>query len=173
MHEDITITYTKTVTTKTYKGTFTTQHWSDGANTTEVSTELVSTVVEDVVRTEADHKFVRTYELERPVEIVEVVEEEPVVVVEEVVVVDVVDEPVIVVSDGMGIKTEGVLTARRILSNGAMCRLGATQTYIDAVHNVNSNVGVDYITRESGMYRLWKQPRSHWCTTSLGKRLDR
>ena len=116
VHEDITITYTKTVTTKTYKGTFTTQHWSDGANTTEVSTELVSTVVEDVVRTEADHKFVRTYELERPVEVVEVVEEEPVVVVEEVVVVDVVDEPVIVVSDGMGIKTEGVLTAEEYLA---------------------------------------------------------
>ena len=152
VHEDITITYTKTVTTKTYKGTFTTQHWSDGANTTEVSTELVSTVVEDVVRTEADHKFVRTYELERPVEIVEVVEEEPVVVVEEVVVVDVVDEPVIVVSDGMGIKTEGVLTVEEYLAMEDVS-LGATQTYIDAVHNVNSNVGIDYITRESGMYR--------------------
>ena len=152
VHEDITITYTKTVTTKTYKGTFTTQHWSDGANTTEVSTELVSTVVEDVVRTEADHKFVRTYELERPVEVVEVVEEEPVVVVEEVVVVDVVDEPVIVVSDGMGIKTEGVLTVEEYLAMEDVS-LGATQTYIDAVHNVNSNVGIDYITRESGMYR--------------------
>ena len=151
VHEDITITYTKTVTTKTYKGTFTTQHWSDGANTTEVSTELVSTVVEDVVRTEADHKFVRTYELERPVEVVEVVEEEPVVVVEEVVVVDVVDEPVIVVSDGMGIKTESVLTAEEYLAMDDVM-LGATQTYIDAVHNVNSNVGLDYITRKSGMY---------------------
>ena len=158
VHEDITITYTKTVTTKTYKGTFTTQHWSDGANTTEVSTELVSTVVEDVVRTEADHKFVRTYELERPVEIVEVVEE-PVVVVEEVVVVDVVDEPVIVVSDGMGIKTEGVLTAEEYLAMSDVS-LSATQTYIDAVHNVNSNINVDYITRKSGMYNYGKNLES-------------
>jgi hypothetical protein len=159
VHEDITITYTKTVTTKTYKGTFTTQHWSDGANTTEVSTELVSTVVEDVVRTEADHKFVRTYELERPVEVVEVVEEEPVVVVEEVVVVDVVDEPVIVVSDGMGIKTEGVLTAEEYLAMSDVS-LSATQTYIDAVHNVNSNINVDYITRKSGMYNYGKNLES-------------
>ena len=159
VYEDITITYTKTVTTKTYKGTFTTQHWSDGANTTEVSTELVSTVVEDVVRTEADHKFVRTYELERPVEVVEVVEEEPVVVVEEVVVVDVVNEPVIVVSDGMGIKTEGVLTAEEYLAMSDVS-LSATQTYIDAVHNVNSNINVDYITRKSGMYNYGKNLES-------------
>lgn len=148
VYEDVVITYTKTVTTKIYKGTFTTQHWSDGANTTEVSTELVSTVSEDVARTETERKFVRTYELERPVE---VVEEEPVVVVEEVVVVDVVDEPVNVVNDGMGIKTEGVLTAEEYLAMSDVS-LGATQTYIDAVHNVNSNVGIDYITRKSGMY---------------------
>ena len=161
VYEDVVITYTKTVTTKTYKGTFTTQHWSDGANTTEVTTELVSTVAEDVVRTETERKFVRTYELERPVEVVEVVEEEPVVVevveeepvvvVEEVVVVDVVDEPVIVVSDGMGIKTEGVLTAEEYLAMSDVS-LGATQTYIDAVHNVNDGVGIDYITRKNGMY---------------------
>lgn len=150
VYEDVVITYTKTVTTKTYKGTFTTQHWSDGANTTEVSTELVSTDVETVARTETERNFVRTYELERPVEVVEVVEE-PVVVVEEVVVVDVVDEPVNVVNDGMGIKTEGVLTAEEYLAMSDVS-LGATQTYIDAVHNVNSNVGIDYITRKSGMY---------------------
>ena len=147
VYEDVVITYTKTVTTKTYKGTFTTQHWSDGANTTEVSTELVSTDVETVARTETERNFVRTYELERPVEVVE----EPVVVVEEVVVVDVVDEPVNVVNDGMGIKTEGVLTAEEYLAMSDVS-LGATQTYIDAVHNVNSNVGIDYITRKSGMY---------------------
>ncbi len=150
VYEDVVITYTKTVTTKTYKGTFTTQHWSDGANTTEVSTELVSTDVETVARTETERNFVRTYELERPVEVVEVVEE-PVVVVEEVVVVDVVDEPVNVVNDGMGIKTEGVLTAEEYLAmNDVM--LGATQTYIDAALNVNPNIGLDYITRKSGMY---------------------
>ena len=151
VYEDVVVTYTKTITTKTYKGTFTTQHWSDGANTTEVTTELVSTVSKDVVRTETERNFVRTYELERPVEVVEVVEEEPVVVVEEVVVVDVVDEPVTVVSDGMGIKTEGVLTAEEYLAMEDVS-LGATQTYIDAVHNVNSNIGIDYITRKSGMY---------------------
>jgi len=151
VYEDVVITYTKTVTTKTYKGTFTTQHWSDGANTTEVSTELVSTDVETVARTETERNFVRTYELERPVEVVEVVEE-PVVVEEEVVVVDVVDEPVTVVNDGMGIKTEGVLTAEEYLAMDDVM-LGATQTYIDAVHNVNSNIGLDYITRKSGMYR--------------------
>ena len=150
VYEDVVITYTKTVTTKTYKGTFTTQHWSDGANTTEVSTELVSTDVETVARTETERNFVRTYEFERPVEVVEVVEE-PVVVVEEVVVVDVVDEPVNVVNDGMGIKTEGVLTAEEYLAMSDVS-LGATQTYIDAVHNVNSNVNLDYITRKSGMY---------------------
>ena len=151
VYEDVVITYTKTITTKTYKGTFTTQHWSDGANTTEVTTELVSTVSEDVVRTETERNFVRTYELERPVEVVEVVEE-PVVVEEEVVVVDVVDEPVTVVNDGLGIKTEGVLTAEEYLAMDDVM-LGATQTYIDAVHNVNSNINVDYITRENGMYR--------------------
>jgi len=151
VYEDVVITYTKTVTTKTYKGTFTTQHWSDGANTTEVSTELVSTVSEDVVRTETERKFVRAYELERPVEVVEVVEEEPVVVEEEVVVVDVVDEPVNVVNDGMGIKTENTFTAEEYLAMDDVM-LGATQTYIDAVLNVNPNVNLDYITRKSGMY---------------------
>ena len=31
--------------------------------------------------------------------------------------------------------------------------LGGTQTYVDAVHNVNDGVNVDYITRESGLFK--------------------
>ena len=41
-----------------------------------------------------------------------------------------------------------------------MYHLGATQTYIDAVHNVNSNINVDYITRKSGMYNYGKNLES-------------
>ncbi len=158
VYEDVVITYTKTVTTKSYKGTYTTTHFSDDTSLTKVSTDLVSTDVKEVTRTETERNFVRAYELERPVEVVEVVEEEPVVVEEEVVVVeeevvvvDVVNEPVTVVSDGIGIKTENVLTVEEYLAMDDVS-LGGTQTYIDAVHSMNSRINVDYITRESGLY---------------------
>jgi|14BtaG_2_1085337.scaffolds.fasta_scaffold01797_3 subtilisin family serine protease len=150
VYEDVVITYTKTVTTKSYKGTYTTTHFSDDTSLTKVTTDLVSTNVEEVTRTETERNFVSTYELERPVEVVEVVEE-PVVVEEEVVVVDVVNEPVNVVNDGIGIKTENVLTVEEYLAMDDVS-LGGTQTYIDAVHSMNSRINVDYITRESGLY---------------------
>ena len=152
VYEDVVITFTKTVTTKKHKGTFTTTHWSDGSTSTEVSTELVATNVEDITRTETERNFVRTYELERPVEVVEVVEEviEVVEVVEEPVVV--VEEPVVVVnvSDGLGVVTDNVLTVEEYLARDDV-NLGGTQTYIDAVHVMNPNVNVDYITRDSGL----------------------
>ena len=151
VYEDVVISYTKTVTTKSYKGTYTTTHFSDDTSLTKVTTDLVSTNVEEVTRTETERNFVRAYELERPVEVVEVIEEEPVVVEEEVVVVDVVNEPVNVVNDGMGIKTENTFTAEEYLAMNDVS-LGGTQTYIDAVHNMNSRINVDYITRESGLY---------------------
>jgi hypothetical protein len=153
VYEDVVITHTKTVTTKTYKGTFTTQWYSDDSNETSVSTELVSTVVEDVTRTETERNFVKTYELERPVEVV-VVEEEPVVeevvvVVEEPVVV--VEEPVVVVNvnDGMGVVTENVFTVEEYLAMSDV-NLSTTQTYIDAVHTMNPNINLDYIIPKEG-----------------------
>jgi|TARA_B110000467_G_scaffold165033_1_gene198016 subtilisin family serine protease len=155
VYEDVVITHTKTVTTKTYKGTFTTQWYSDNSNETSVSTELVSTVVEDVTRTETERNFVKTYELERPVEVVVVVVEEPVVVVEEPVVV--VEEPVVVVNvnEGMGVVTENVFTVEEYLAMSDV-NLSTTQTYIDAVHTMNPNINLDYITRESGLYNNGK-----------------
>lgn len=140
VYEDVVITFTKTVTTKHWKGTHTTTHFSDNSLSTEVTTEIVKTEVEQVSRTETERNFVRAYELERPVEVVEVVEE---TVVEE-------EQPVVSVGDGMGVATLNVLTAEEYVARDDVTLTG-TQTYIDSVHQMNSRINVDYITREDGL----------------------
>jgi len=124
---DVTIVYTSVVTYKDQKGIFTTTHFSDDSTVTSVSTELQATRTENTTRKVEEREFVRTYELERPV-----------IVVEEVVV-----ETQL---DGMGIKTANVLTVDEYLARDDVNYAG-TQAYSDAVHNMNSRINQDYINR--------------------------
>jgi hypothetical protein len=122
---EVAIVYTKTVTTKNMKGTFTTQHYSDDSSHTTVKGETLSTDVEDVTRTVNEREFVRTYELERPVEVAEETEE---------------------TNTDMGIATVNVLTVDEYLARDDVSYAG-TQMYTDAVLTMNARIGEDYINR--------------------------
>ena len=140
---------TTTITTPKHKHvaetTVTTKIYSDGTRATSNNTEVVSKTVTNDVQTKVTRELITE---------TAIVIEEPVVVEEEVieVVEDVVEQPVdtIVSENGMGIATENVLTVEAYNDRDDVDYSG-TQAYIDAVHNVNSRINVDYITRESGL----------------------
>ena len=61
VYKDITIVYETKVTTKNYKGIFTTRIYSDDTTDTQVSTELLSTNITIETRTDNQREFMRSY----------------------------------------------------------------------------------------------------------------
>ena len=61
VYKDITIVYETKVTTKNYKGIFTTRIYSDDTTDTRVSTELLSTDITIETRTDNQREFMRSY----------------------------------------------------------------------------------------------------------------
>jgi subtilisin family serine protease len=137
-----------TVTTTTPKHkhvaetTVTTKFYSDGTRATDNQTKVVSKTVTNDVKTTVDKQLIT----ETAILIEEPVEEVIVVVEEEVIV----EEPVEVVTTENGIATTNVLSVNEYNSRDDVL-LSGSDAYTDAVHNVNSNTNVDYITRESGL----------------------
>lgn len=120
----VNVVYEKTVTTREIQGIFTEYHYSDNSSRTEVSSKVLSTATEVVERTDTQREFMRSYEIQ----------------VQE----DTVGET--------GTPTANVLTVEEYLARDDVS-LGGTDTYTQAVLNVNSRVNLDYITRESGLYK--------------------
>lgn len=145
---------TTTVTTPKHKHiaetTVTTKIYSDGTRATDMDTKIVSNTVTNDVQTSVDKKLLT----ETAIVVEEPVVEEVIEVAEEVVEEPVVEEVVETVSNenGEGIATPNVLTLEEYTSRDDVVYSG-TQAYQDAVHNVNSNVNVNYINRESGLYK--------------------
>lgn len=140
---------TTTVTTPKHKHvaetTVTTKIYSDGTRATDNNTQIVSKTVTYDTQTTVDKQLVTETAIvvEEPVEeVVEVVE-----VVEDVIVEDTVET---VDGNGEGIATANVLTVDQYNARSDVL-LSGSDAYTDAVHNVNSNVNLDYITRESGL----------------------
>ena len=122
---DVTVVYQKTVTTRNMEGIFTTYHYSDGSTRTTVGSREVSRSNTNETREETHREFVRTYEIQ-PLVASNAVEGET------------------------GAQTQNVLTVEEYLARDDVS-LAQTETFRQAVLNMNSRINDDYISRESGL----------------------
>jgi len=121
--EDTIRTYERKDTVRRYRGRVIYTIYSNGERVPHVNPLLLSTNTVVEQREELDREFLREYAVVPP--------EQP--------------------TSEFGVATANVLTVDEYNSRDDVM-LGGTQTYIDAVHDVNSGVNVDYITRQSGFY---------------------
>lgn len=117
-------TYERQDTVRRYRGRVIYTIYSNGERVPHVTPLLISTNTVSEQREEVDREFLREYAVVPP--------EQP--------------------ESEFGVATANVLTVEEYSARDDVM-LGGSQTYIDAVHNVNDGVNVDYITRESGLFK--------------------